>query len=139
VLDLKAVLLSLFSSASSELAGCPSDACEALTPTGPTGADVWRDRGGCTDRWSGPASPAAAHAPRGAPGDQALLLLHMGSDARKLAAREYGAQAHGAADLRVCEAKSAPALANFERLTARRASRHQPGAVCQLQRLVLRK
>jgi len=44
----------------------------------------------------------------------------MGSDARKLAAREYGAQARGAADLRVCEAKSAPALANFERLTARR-------------------
>ncbi|KAK9836994.1 hypothetical protein WJX81_005271 [Elliptochloris bilobata] len=49
-----------------------------------------------------------------APGD--LLLLHISSETRKLMARVY---ARGAGGLRVCEAKYAPALANFERVATR--------------------
>ena len=44
------------------------------------------------------------------------LLLHMASETHKVAAREY---ASGAGGLSVCEVKFAPALASFERMSAR--------------------
>lgn len=44
------------------------------------------------------------------------LLVHMTSETRKVAARKY---ASGTGELSVCEVKFAPALASFERMSAR--------------------
>lgn len=48
----------------------------------------------------------------------------MTSETRKVAAREY---ASGAGGLSVCEVKFAPALASFERMSARRVARPSAG------------